>query len=259
FNREGGGLATGALRGGPALVRPGGWNGWTGLYSDDRKALRGGINASAGRSDENAGWWLWMGTGLSWRAASNMDFSAQPSFSRQRDAWQYLQSGDALGERQYVFGELEQTTVSMTFRGNLTFAPNLTLQVYTEPFISSGDYTGFKRASSPRAATFAERFDTFGPDRLMVQDGEVSVDLDRDGTADLDLGNPDFSYLSFRSNLVMRWEYAPGSSLFVVWQHGRSHYQADGRFRLGPSLNDLFGAAQASNTFLVKVNYWISL
>jgi hypothetical protein len=259
FNREGGGLSTGALRGGPAFMRPGGWNGWAGLYTDDRKPLRGQVNGSAGRSDDDAGWWMWMGTGLSWRAASNIDLSAAPSLSRQRDGWQYLATEDALGQSHYVFGELEQTTVSMTLRGNLTFAPNLTLQLYAEPFVSSGDYTRFKQVSDPRAATFAQRFDPFEADRLMVQDGEVSVDLDRDGAADLDLGNPDFSYLSLRSNVVMRWEYAPGSSLFVVWQHGRSHDTADGRFRLGQSLDDLFAAAQARNTFLVKVNYWISL
>lgn len=259
FNREGGGLGTGALRGGPALMRPGGWNGWTGLYSDDRKRLRGGVNASAGRQDENGGWWFWMGTGLSWRAASNIDLSVEPSLSRQRDTWQYLTTETALGEAHYLFGGLEQTTASMTLRGNLTFAPNLTLQVYAEPFISSGDYTEFKRVSDPRAPTLAQRFDTFGADRLLAQDGDVSVDLDRDGAADLNLGNPDFSYLSFRSNVVMRWEYASGSSLFVVWQHGRSHYAADGAFRLGQSLDNLFSAAEARNTLLVKVNYWISL
>jgi hypothetical protein len=217
------------------------------------------VNASLGRQDENAGWWMWIGTGLSWRAASNVDLMAHPSVSRQRDGWQYLQRTNALGADHYVFGELNQTTASMTFRGNLTFAPNLSLQLYAEPFVSSGDYVTFKRVADPRAERFADRFDVFRDDRLIRSGTDVAVDLNRDGTPDIDLGNPDFSYLSFRSNLVLRWEYASGSTLFVVWQHGRGHETGDGRFRLGPSLDDLFSAAETRNTFLVKANYWFSL
>jgi hypothetical protein len=259
MNREFGGLSTGALRGGPAFRQPSGLNGWGGFYSDERKRLRIGMNGFYGRQEEDGGWALHVGPDVSWRAASNMDFSFSPSLFRQRDGWQYLQRSSALGTDHYVFGELEQTTASMTFRGNVTFAPNLSVQLYAQPFVSSGDYAGFKQVADPRAARLADRFDEFGPDRLIVSGTDVAVDLDRDGTADIDLGSPDFSYLSFRSNLVLRWEYAPGSTLFVVWQHGRSHGTSDGRFRLGPSLSDLFSDAEARNTFLVKANYWFSL
>jgi hypothetical protein len=259
LNREVGGLSSGALRGGPAFRVPSGWNGWGGFYSDERKRLRGGINASAGREDEGAGSWMWVGTGLSWRAAPNVDLSARPSVSRRRDAWQYVQRTNVLGADHYVFGELKQTTASMTFHGNMTFTPTLSLQLYAEPFVSSGDYVRFKRVADPRAASFADRFDVFGSDRLILSGNDVAVDLNRDGTPDIDLGNPDFSHLSFRSNLVLRWEYAAGSALFVVWQHGRSQDTGDGRFRLGPSLDDLFSTAEARNTFLVKASYWFSL
>ena len=158
----------------------------------------------------------------------------------------------------HLFGDLEQTTVNLTLRGNATFTPELSLQVYAQPFVASGDFTGFKRVSDPRAARFADRFEVFEADRLMVQTGEVGVDLDRDGQVDLDLGNPDFSYLSFRSNVVLRWEYLLGSTLFLVWQHGRSYDNHDGTFNLGSSLDQLF-RSDARNTFVVKLNYWLSL
>jgi len=232
---------------------------WAGFWTDERKSLRAELNGFYGTQDEGGGWAMHLGPRVSWRPAANVDLSPAPSVFRQHDTWQYLETADALGQTHYLFGELNQTTAGMTVRSNVTFAPNLTLQLYAEPFIASGDYVGFKRVADPRAKHLDQEFDTFGPDRLIVSDGDVSVDLDRDGTADIDLGNPDFSFLSFRSNLVLRWEYAAGSSLFVVWQHGRSYSDENGQFRLGPSLGDLFSTAEARNTFLVKVSYWMSL
>ena len=258
LNREWDGIATGALRGGPAFIRPGGTNGWGGFYTDERKTLRVGVSGSFWRGDENAGWYYGFGPDIAWRPASNVDLSVSPNLSRNVDRWQYLDTQDALGSTHYLFGELEQTTVNMTVRGNATFTPELSLQVYAQPFVASGDFTGFKRVSDPRAARFADRFEVFEADRLMVQTGEVGVDLDRDGQVDLDLGNPDFSYLSFRSNVVLRWEYLLGSTLFLVWQHGRSYDNHDGTFHLGSSLDQLF-RSDARNTFVVKLNYWLSL
>ena len=258
LNREWDGIATGALRGGPAFIRPGGTNGWGGFYTDERKTLRVGVSGSFWRGDEGAGWQYWVGPNVSWRPATNVDLSVSPSLSRGADRWQYLDTQDALGSTHYLFGDLEQTTVNLTLRGNATFTPELSLQVYAQPFVASGDFTGFKQVSDPRAARFADRFEVFEADRLMVQTGEVGVDLDRDGQVDLDLGNPDFSYLSFRSNVVLRWEYLLGSTLFLVWQHGRSYDNHDGTFNLGSSLDQLF-RSDARNTFVVKLNYWLSL
>ena len=127
-----------------------------------------------------------------------------------------------------------------------------------EPFVSAGEYLEFKEVDQPRGATYADRFATFTGDQLLVDGEDVSVDLDRDGTADLALGNPDFRFLSFRSNVVLRWEYLLGSSMFIVWQHGRSDFTRQGRFDFSDGVGDLF-RAPAENTFLVKMNYWFSL
>ena len=89
-------------------------------------------------------------------------------------------------------------------------------------------------------------------------EGEVLIDLDADGTTDVNLGTPDFRFLSFRSNAVLRWEFRPGSSLFVVWQHGRSDFGTNGQFELGSGIKELF-RSPANNTFLVKASYWFSL
>jgi hypothetical protein len=70
-------------------------------------------------------------------------------------------------------------------------------------------------------------------------------------------GNPDFDYRSFRTTNVLRWEYKPGSALFVVWQQGREDVLDSGRFRFGPDFRGVFGAP-ARNVFLVKWSYWIN-
>jgi hypothetical protein len=198
-----------------------------------------------------------LSTNFSWRAAANMDFTMAPRLNRALRTTQYLRTTDVLGFNDYLFGELKQTTVAMTFRGNVTFSPNLSLQLYAEPFVSSGDYQAFRRVADPRGKTFADRFDLITGDNLIEQDGEVSFDLDADGTVDVGIGNPDFTFLSFRSNVVLRWEYMLGSTVFFVWQHGRSGFNNTGQFNLRSSVDDLF-STDATNTVLVKVNYWLS-
>ena len=141
----------------------------------------------------------------------------------------------------------------------MTFTRQLSLQLWGQPFISSGDYVEFMRVTDPRAERYQDRWDVFGSDRAVTNAaGEVTLDLDGDGATDVDLGNPDFRFLSFRSNAVLRWEYRPGSSLFFVWQHGRSNFTSDGQFDVSGGFRDLW-EGPASNTFLVKASWWFSL
>lgn len=259
IGRNLGGLSTTALRGGPGFIRPANLNTWWGFWTDSRKTLRGGLYGWWGRQDESGSWWWGLETELAWQPASNLDLSVFPGINRELNTWQYLDTQDALGSTHYVFGEIEQTTVSMTFRANLTFTPTLSLQVYAEPFVSAGAYDRYKRVDDPRSASFDDRFQVYTDDQLLVDpDGNTAVDLNGDGNADIDIGNPDFTVLSFRSNVVLRWEYLLGSTLFLVWQHGRSGFEDDGSFRLGSQLDELWHAP-STNTLLVKINYWLSL
>jgi hypothetical protein len=249
-------LSPGALRGGPAFVRPHTMSAWGGFYSDNRKALSIGLHSFVFLQPASDSWGYDLSPRISWRAASNMDFMFAPGIFTQFDSWQYLTQEDALGDRRYIFGELRQTVGSMTVRGNVTFTPTLSLQLWAQPFVATGDYRGFRQVADPRGDTFADRFDDFGSDRLIDSGGEISVDLDRDGVPEIDLGNPDFTVLSFRSNLVLRWEYMLGSTVFLVWQHGRFGSSTNPEFAFGRGLKDVF-KQDATNTFLVKVNYWL--
>ena len=142
------------------------------------------------------------------------------------------------GGDHYVFGELDQTTVAMTMRLNYTMTPNLSLQLYAEPFVSAGDYSAFKELVNGRSRDFDQRYApfayNFAPD-----------------------DNPSFNEKSFRTTNVLRWEYKPGSTLFVVWQQARENDVVPGGFRFGRDVRDIFGVPPR-NTFLVKLAYWLN-
>jgi hypothetical protein len=252
-------LSPGALRGGPTFVEPYSWSTWFGFNTDYRKDLSAGLFGSTRSEPESDGWSYSLSPRLSWRAASNLDFSSGFRFSRGHDAWQYLTQEDAAGEHRYIFGELNQTTAAMTFRGNVIFTPTMTLQVYAEPFVSTGKYLGYREVNDPKGKTFADQFTDYTNDQVLTDtDGNVGIDIDRSGSADIDLGNPDFTYISFRSNVVFRWEYLLGSTLFLVWQHGRFDVTDQPDFQFGQGIDQMF-RLPSYNTFVVKVNYWLSL
>jgi len=259
-NREFRSLSVATLRGGPAIVDPPATNFWAGFWSDERKPLRaqaemyGWVQEDAGTTRELGG-----SIGAAWQPLANMNFEFSPGLNFTRRGAQYLDTQDALGGTHYLMGDLDQTTVSAAVRANVTFLPTLSLQLYVEPFVSAGQYLAYREVADPRGASFGERFTTFADDQVARDaDGNVSVDLDRNGTADLALDNPDFRFLSLRSNTVVRWEYRPGSALFIVWQHGRSGDDHTGTFNLSQGFRDL-RSLPASNTFLVKLSYWFSL
>jgi hypothetical protein len=157
---------------------------------------------------------------------------------------------------------VEQTTVAMTARLNYTFSPTLSLQFYAQPFISAGDYTSFKVVTDPRASAFADRTHTLTGSEVTSQvvdgDREYSVDLNGDGAMDHTFEDPSFNFRQLRSNLVLRWEYRPGSTLFLVWSQGRTDFTADGRFQFGNDVSDLW-RAEGTNVLMLKVSYWFGV
>jgi hypothetical protein len=195
-----------------------------------------------------------------------------PSYRRGHNSAQYVSSvGDPLATetfgRRYVFGGLDQTTFSLETRLNVTFTPLLSLQLYVEPFISTGDYQELKEFERPGAFKFLE----YGSDIGTISDGSGGifiVDPDGAGPAEeFSVADRDFSYRSLIGNAVLRWEWRPGSTLFLVWQQRRiSSLRGDGvngtdpwigGFDVGRDVGDMF-STPADNIFVIKVNYWLN-
>ena len=137
--------------------------------------------------------------------------------------------------QRYVFGRIDQRTVSITTRFNYTMTPNLSLQVYAEPFVSAGDYTNFKGAGRRPRREYEDRYQPYAY-----------------------RGNADFNIRSFRTTNVLRWEYKPGSQLFLVWQQGKSDEAGYGDFQFNRDFSGVF-SAPSKNVFLVKFMYWVNL
>jgi hypothetical protein len=270
FERSMGGLNPRSLRGGPALQSPGGWSGWAGFWSDSRKRVSGGVETSWGFQDQTDGGRWRLGPYVNVRPSSRLTLSLNPSVSRERVATQYVGTFDdaRLGDTRYLFAGLRQTTAAFTARLNYTFSPELSLQLYAQPFVAAGEYDGLMEVADPRADAFGDRFRPLG-DEVRRCDGGYGVRPRADGCGDAagfayTVGNPDFNFKQLRSNAVLRWEYRPGSTLFVVWSQGREHFAADGSFRAGRDFGRLFGMddaidVPATNVLMVKLNYWLNL
>ncbi len=245
------GLSNTTLRGGPMFVREASWNGWGGLRSDSRKPLRINIGANWSAKPESGSWSWGTEASLHWRPSSSMTLSAGPFMRLRSEDLQWVRrfGGDAPN---YLFGELRQVTAGATTRASWTFSPTLSLQVYAEPFVSAGEYGEFKRISDPRAQAYKDRYDLL--QSRVADNGLVEADVDGDGSPE-SFRNPDFNVKQFRSNVVLRWEYQPGSALFVAWSQGRDHYAQTGDFSLG-DVGTLF-EEPSEDVFMVKMSYWI--
>lgn len=268
INREAESISTGKLRGGPSIIAPGSTSLFTNISSDRRKTVRLSLNGGFSREDETGGNSWRVGTFVEVRPSNQMSFSLSPSYNENVSAWQYVGSSSLDSERHYLLGRLDQRTVALTTRLSYTFTPALSLQFYAQPFVSAGQYSDFRYVANPRASGFDSRLPIFaGSVADLEYDAErdrYNADLDGDGTADAAFGNPDFNFKQLRSNAVLRWEYRPGSTLFVVWSQGRSGHLSDGSFSPNRDFRRLFGmddefGLPATNVLLIKLNYWLNL
>ena len=249
-------------RGGPVLRKPG-VNYWqVTLTSDRRKAVVLGTNASYDRSSEGKPDWS-AGVNLQLRPAANIALSLGPSYNYNSRSDQWVRTdpnivSTAFGTYHYLFADLVQHTVSMDTRFNVTFTPNLTFELFVQPLIASGAYSKYKEFAAPRGLKKL----IYGQDigTISVTPGSPNtIKIDPDGAgADttIQFSDPTFTFRSLRGNAVLRWEYRPGSTLYLVWTRESDSSLYRGAIDFGPDARSLF-QGPAQNIFLLKVNYWL--
>jgi hypothetical protein len=152
--------------------------------------------------------------------------------------------------------EIDQQTLSMSIRLNYTINPDLSIQYYGQPFISRGKYKNFNYVTNPIASNLNDRFKLFENNQISFDavNENYLVDENNNGITDYEIENPDFAFVQFRSNLVVRWEYIPGSEIFLVWSQGNTGLQ-DPKDHLFESLNNQIFGEKGQNTFLIKATY----
>lgn len=246
-----------ALRGGPSSKWPGAWESHFWVNTDRRRKVSGDFGGWRSDGDSASGEKHEVWGGITYRPTDALRLSLSGSVFTNRPELQYVDTL-ALGEAdRFVFGRLDQETTALTVRVDYSITPNLTVQFYGQPFISTGRYDRFKRITEPRAAAFTGRFANFSPAQIVIEDGTYAVDEDGDGVADYSFDNPDFDFRDFNSNLVVRWEYSPGSAVFLVWNQRRSNSTLLADRAFGNGLNELFDAP-AEDVVLIKFSKWLA-
>jgi len=253
-------ISNNVLRGGPSAKRPGDWNTNINFNSDGRKRTSFSFGTNFGFGDNNNNSFNSFWSYVNFRPNNQIRLSVNPSYNRYEQNLEYVVTEKFEEEDRYIFSSFFQETACLTFRIDYCITPGFSIQYFGSPFITAGKYSEFKRITKPKADEYEDRFYTFADEEIDFDsdEEEYQIDENNDGIADYYIGDPDFNYKAFNSNLVIRWEFFPGSNLYLVWSQNRSEYVSDGDFSYYDDMKDLFNN-HPNNVFLIKVNHWFSL
>jgi hypothetical protein len=243
-------------RGGPLMGTPRATNLRGGISSGSGELTRWSLNGGY-YEDEFGGWRLQAHAGLSIRPSAQWGFGLYPGFYRADESRQYYGTlaggGEATFGRRYVFAFLERSEAYAQLRVDFAPTPDLSLELYAEPFVSAGRFHDFGELPAPRSREL--RF--YGTDGTQVTeeaDGSLTV---TDGDDTFVLWNADFNVRSFRSNAVLRWEWLRGSTLYLIWQQTRWLWED----RWDPAQpGSLWSAVTdpGEHILVAKLTYWVS-
>jgi hypothetical protein len=248
-------------RGGPTTIRPGIDSLGVVATSDARRHFW--VSAQAQLSNrEFGGRSRQYAATLNLRPWTALTVSATPTYLRAHTVAQYLSTvpdptATATYDARYVFGSLDQDEASIPLRLNLVLSPRLSLQLYTQALLSTGDYPEIRQLAAPRTYDFP----VYGVDLGTIERDPALpvyvIDPDGAGAArPFRIQVPDFNFKSLRVNAVLRWEFRPGSAAYVVWTQRRQNGSNPGDTDFVRDLGDLF-SAPADDVFMVKVAWWV--
>jgi hypothetical protein len=252
-------ISNNALRGGSALRKPAGVGHFFYTGTDFRKNVVGSVEGFNGWAFGEAVRIKDIGFFLRLQPLDAMSISlglGLNSYHRKQD--QYVGQVAHNGEVRTIVSRVDQKTARLTLRLNYNLTPDLTIQYYGQPFITRPLYSDFAYVADPLNKDFDARFRPFSASEITLSDGAYLVDEDADGQTDYAFAKPDFNFVQFRSNLVLRWEYIAGSELYLVWSQGNTSYETADRHldqQLGGSLFDNVFGENLRNIFLVKCTY----
>jgi len=249
-------------RGGPVVKRAGYDFGHFQVSTDARAPVVFDVQIRGSRGIGNDTRSFTFAPGVALKPASNVFVQLSPSFSYDENDAQYVTTIDdptvgAFYGSRYVFGLIRTRTLSLSTRVNWTFTPDLTLQLFAQPFVASGDYSSFREFAAPRTLDKRVYGEDMGTIEYREEENRYQVDPDGAGSAPaFSFGNPDFTTGALRGTAVLRWEYRPGSTLFFVWTQQRSGYDPVGDLDFGRARTAIFDQ-RPMNVFQVKLTYWI--
>jgi hypothetical protein len=254
-------LSTGMLRGGPMMKIPGNVNARLGFSTDNRKKLVFDVNSNISRGNKNDSRNFSSAIGMTYKPTNWLVLTVSPGFNKSFSELQYVSRIGNNGGDKYIFASIDRKTINTSFRLNLNLSPNLTFQYWGQPFVATGKYFDHKYILEPMADNYKDRFRTYSENQISAVGDQYNIDENLDGTTDYSFSKRDFNVQEFLSNLVVRWEYNPGSSVYLVWSQTRSNYSSSGNLDFFNDMGDLFdtGDNKPHNVFLIKFSYRFGL
>ncbi|HRO44110.1 MAG TPA: DUF5916 domain-containing protein, partial [Flavipsychrobacter sp.] len=250
-------ISNNALRGGSSLRKPPGGGLWAYINTDNRKKVTANLNVTKAGGFANTVKYNEVSLGINAQPFDAFRINVSGSYSqfwRRQD--QFVDQVSFKDQTRIIVGEVDQETVRMTMRFTYNLTPDLTIQYYGQPFITRPLYNHFAYVSDPLNTSYNDRFHRFTEEEIKQKDGRFEIDEDRDGNVDYSFHKPDFNFVQFRSNLVIRWEYKPGSECYLVWSSGNTPNVADDvNSPIGNSLLHNLFSQQPRDIFLIKLTY----
>ena len=245
-----------ALRGGPMLRLPSSLDYNMYINSNESKKLKFRVRGGQTKGKDNGFTRTYASMGMTYVPINSFNISLEAGINSNEQELQYVTTSTFGNTTRYINGSLDQDTFNLSIRLNYTIKPNLTIQYYGSPFISRGRYTNFKHITNSLAKKLSDRYQSYTANQISfdANSGLYHVDENTDTNTDFSFYNPNFSFIQFQSNLVARWEYIPGSEIFLVWSQGLTR-SGDPMDKLLPSLGDNIFGQTAHNIFLIKATY----
>jgi hypothetical protein len=261
FNYDGNSISNTILRGGPSMFMPSYFSWFASASSSSAKKVYGTLWLNGAKGGNESSRSLSGGVNLTIKAGQSFSATLSPSYANNMNMLQYVTRRSYDGENRYILSRIDQQIVSMSLRLNYNITPDLTIQYWGQPFLAAMDYKDFRRITDPRADAFSDRFHTFAGNEISYNEaeGRYYIDENLDGTSDYNFGNPDGNFDQFLSNLVIRWEFKPGSTVYLVWSQTRDYSDETGSFSMNQNLTNLFDVNKPFDIFLVKFTYRFGL
>ncbi len=242
------------LRGGEAMRLPALWEGSLEFHTDMAKKFIISLNATREAAQNENYRNSFVQATATIIPYNPLKISASVNYSENMDNLQYVDTKILGTDIKYILAHLNQKTLGATFRVDYNITPEISIQYYGSPFASVGKYSKLKEVTNPRATSYSDRFKLLN---AQFVDNTYQV-AETNETPAYSVNNPDFTFNQFRSNLVFRWEYRPGSQIFFVWGNERTGWKNDSNSKVGRAVSDLKDVSP-TNIFLIKLSYWFSL
>ncbi|MFC2123290.1 DUF5916 domain-containing protein [Bacteroidota bacterium] len=258
--RFGHGWDTRLLRGGPAIWMKGFWHNRYSISTDQSRRVYFRAGYHFHFFDDKISYTNQVFGGITYKVSNPLQLSINADYWDIRDNYQYVDYIEDMNEDVYLLATIDRKNLGLTIRADYSITPDLTIQYYGSPYVSIGEYCNYKRVVNPEVTDLGDIYHVYGPAEISYDNSESCylVDENVNDETDFVIDNPDYNFRQYRSNLVARWEYKPGSALFLVWTHGRSQYENISNLSLNDNISQLMNI-HADNVFLLKFSYWFDL